>query len=268
MAIATVGAHVTRALDFFSKSNIYLALGKTTPWNETDTPPEPEVDDAEIQEIIGFKKIETIYMVVEDNVNGTILYKDSKWRVVPPDQALAEKAVCVYIDTSIRYDELPLEGYRQVGVYSGLTPFPGTKEQILVKITEECLYSGNISLVLDGITINIAVLAGDTVQTVATKIVNTAITGWTSVINPDGDGAIITSTTAGERVTPVFNPNSTGVTADISRLTIGQNPTPPQKMNLLPEEVSYNGVLQVIDNRELSTRQIDQKERLSMVLQF
>lgn len=42
----------------------------------------------------------------------------------------------------------------------------------------------------------------------------------------------------------------------------------PQKYALLPEEVANSGVLEVIDNRKASNRQIDQREKLSLILEF
>lgn len=176
MAVTTIHSHVNRALDFFSKNQTYFAIGKATPWDDqfnpeiSDTnPPTPDTGASDLEGVIGYKKVETIYMVVPDEENGTIAYKDTKWRIVPADQVVAEGARWVYLDATIRYDELPLGFYRQVGVYTGLE-------------------------VADGIN--------------------------------------------------------------------------PSKYNLLPSEVSDNGVLEVIDNRQPSNRQSDQKEKLSLVLEF
>lgn len=40
------------------------------------------------------------------------------------------------------------------------------------------------------------------------------------------------------------------------------------KYNLLPSEVLSEGILEVLDNREPSNRQIDQREKLSLILEF
>lgn len=175
MAIATTLSHVSRALDFFNTASIYFAIGKSTPWEDPenpeindDNPPEPNVDDSDLQEIIGFKRVESIYMVVPDD-SGEIIYRDTRWKAIPADQAKAKGAKWVYIESTIRYDELPLGRYRQVGVYT------------------------NIKL-------------------------------------------------------------KSGVS--------------PSKFNLLPSEVEDHGLLEVIDNRTDSNRQIDQREVLSLVLEF
>lgn len=176
MAVTTVHAHVNRALEFFNKNDIYFAIGKSTPWSDPgnpkisdSNPPNPDTNATDLQEIIGFKKVETMYLVVPDDKNGTIAYRDTKWRIVPVDQALQKGARWVYLDTTIKYDELPLGYYRQVGVYVGLKVAQGVSTS---------------------------------------------------------------------------------------------------KYNLLPSEVRDRGVLEVIDNRQPSNRQIDQKEKLSIVLEF
>lgn len=130
MAISTISAHVSRALDFFRKDDIYFAIGRTSPWpddsegrTEMDVdflPPAEEKDATDLDEVIGFKKVETIYLVVPDE-EGEIVYENIRWRAVSPDNAYAEKARHVFIETTIRYDELPLGFYRQIGVYTGLT---------------------------------------------------------------------------------------------------------------------------------------------------
>jgi hypothetical protein len=130
VAISTTNAHVSRALDFFQNDKIYFAIGRTTPWpndvnGKTELEPsfQPPLENKELaalEELIGYKKVESIFLVVPDATNGTITYQSLKWRIVPIEQAYTEKARHVYMTTSIQYDELPLGFYRQVGVYSGV----------------------------------------------------------------------------------------------------------------------------------------------------
>ncbi len=175
MAVTTYRAHVNRALDFFAKTQVYFAIGKTTPWAPDDmNPPNEDSDAIDIDEIIGYKKVEGVFMVRPINpgngeTTGDFQYRDEEWKIIPVEDALEEGARWVYVDTTIRFDELPLGFYRQVGVYTGLTL-------------------------------------------------------------------------------------ASGVSAS--------------KYNLLPAEVEDNGVLEVIDNRQPSNRQIDQKEKLSLILEF
>ena len=134
MAVCTLEGHVSRALDFYNKENIFVCIGKKNPWNEDTVdsydsnvdydryPPVPKNTDT-IIEPIGYKKIDSRFMVVEDNVNGSLEYRGTRWRIVSPDNAITEGARWVYITTELSYSELPTsDPYRQVGIYTGLTP--------------------------------------------------------------------------------------------------------------------------------------------------
>lgn len=169
MPITTTHAHVNRAIDFFSKDSIYFGIGKATPWLDDKKPPAPEIDVAVLDGLIGLKKVEVSHLVVRDDVNGTIIYRDSRWRIVPLDQAIEEGAKWVYIESAILYDELPLGEYRQVGVFTG---------------------------------------------------------------------------------------------------TVKKAGVAPGKYNLLPSDIEDVGTLEVIDNRPPANRLADQKERLSVVIEF
>ncbi|AWD93036.1 baseplate protein [Bacillus phage vB_BceM-HSE3] len=168
MAITTIAGHVARALDFFERQDIYIGIGKPDAWQDEDLPPAPTIADTALQTLIGVKRTEAQYMVVPDP-NGTIAYRDSRWRVVPADQALQEGARWVYIEAYLRYDELPLSDYRQVGVFSRLKP---------------------------------------------------------------------------------------------------KKDVPPGKYALLPTEIESVGLLEVLDNRKKTSRNLDQKEKLSLVIEL
>ncbi len=120
MATTTNRGHVSRALDFYEQASLYFGIGRSTAWTDESAPPAPSVTQSALEEPIGYKAVSTKYLVVLDNDNGTIVYRDSKWRIVPADQALTEGARWVYIETYLMYDELPLTPYRQIGVFSRL----------------------------------------------------------------------------------------------------------------------------------------------------
>lgn len=168
MAITTIGAHVSRALDFLGKQDIYFAISRTSPWEDDNNPPSPNSDTTSLDEIIGFKKLDSIQLVIPDTA-GTISYRESNWKPIPKEDAYTQKAKWVYIETTIRYDELPPGFYRQIGVYTGLVPKDGVD---------------------------------------------------------------------------------------------------PGKTALLPDEVANAGVLEVVDNRKPSNRLEDQKEKLTMIIEF
>lgn len=144
MAVTTLKGHVSRALDFYNKPDIYFGIGKTTPWTEADRtpstpskdisggyiiddykPPVPEVT-GELTEVAGYKKAETIFLVVPDP-EGTLTYRNTKWKIVPKEEALDKGARWVFLSTFVAYTELPTEiSYRQIGAFTGLKAVKGT----------------------------------------------------------------------------------------------------------------------------------------------
>lgn len=145
-ATTTVGGHVARALDFVNKDTLYFGIGKSTPWQEDDIPEPPDILTSEVQEVIGYKKVEHAYLVVPDD-NGDINYRDSRWRIVPPDQALAQGARWVYVDTYIRYTELPIVPYRVVCVISNLLPTADVAPGKTALLPNEVLDAGIVEVV-------------------------------------------------------------------------------------------------------------------------
>lgn len=137
MAICTLKAHVSRAMDFYNKDSVYFAIAKPTAWGSGDLgdsfdpeqdydgfPPVPKNTD-ELIDIIGFKKAEFRAMVIQDD-NGTLEYRNTKWKIVNYADAPDLGARWVYISTYINYDELPIDmPYRQVGVFTNLVPKAG-----------------------------------------------------------------------------------------------------------------------------------------------
>lgn len=138
MAICTLEAHVSRAIDFYNKEDIYFVLGKTSVWGESDmdnydssidyevNPPVPKNTD-KIKEVLGYRKADYKAMVIQDD-KGTLTYRNTKWRVVDKKDALKQGARWVYISTELSYDDLPTEKpYRQIGVVSSLTKASGVE---------------------------------------------------------------------------------------------------------------------------------------------
>lgn len=119
MAIVTLKGHVNRAKRFLEEESIYVGIGRTTPWDENDTPPLPATD-SELEEPQGYKKIETKTLVIPDE-EGTIVYRNTKWSAVTEEEAFAKGARWCYVSVWFEYDELPTNiQYRQVGLFTGL----------------------------------------------------------------------------------------------------------------------------------------------------
>lgn len=119
MACVTLQGHVSRAVDFYNKGDIYFGIGRTTEWVDEKNPPTPGIESV-VEELVGFKRVESKYFVVPDE-NGEITYKDSRWAIVPAEEAVSRGARWVYLNCFIAFSELPTDiSYRQIGVYSGM----------------------------------------------------------------------------------------------------------------------------------------------------
>jgi hypothetical protein len=161
MAIFTLRGHVSRALDFYNKGDVYFAIGKYNKWDETtvhDYDPERDYDvDPPIPantdpflEPIAYKKVQSKFMVVPDEENGTLEYRGTKWRIVLPENAADEGARWVYITSIMEYSEMPTDKpYRQVGVYTGLVRAGGVPPELYVLLPEQVEDPGILEILDD-----------------------------------------------------------------------------------------------------------------------
>ena len=127
MAVTTLKGHVSRALDFYNKADKYFCIGRKTAWPVETAPPVPVSTD-EMQEVVGYKKVESIFMVKPDDA-GSLTYRGIKWKIVDPANAASEGARWVYISSFIAYSDLPTDiSYRQVGLTTGLVKETGVPD--------------------------------------------------------------------------------------------------------------------------------------------
>lgn len=152
MAVKTQNGHVSDALRFFSENNIYFGFGrKDTPWasNENEVgfiPPPPSRDTQELEEPMGFKLIESKQMVIPDE-EGSIIYRDSRWSIVPANEAYTKGSKWVYLECFIRYEELPLMPYRQIAVFTRLEKNSDVPQGKLALLPEDVKKQGNLEIV-------------------------------------------------------------------------------------------------------------------------
>lgn len=81
MAIATTDGHVNRALDFFHHKGKYFIIGGTKPWADETTPPQPSIDSFMLNDVVGLKRVDNLFLVVPDE-KGSIQYRSQNWRRV------------------------------------------------------------------------------------------------------------------------------------------------------------------------------------------
>lgn len=121
LPIITNTAHCSRALAFVEQGNIYIGIGRTSPWEgeneEGFVPPEPDLNAENLDELVGLKKADRVSLVMPDKY-GDIEYAKIKFKTLSKEEALREKARWVLIESTIYFEELPPVPYRQIGVFS------------------------------------------------------------------------------------------------------------------------------------------------------
>ncbi|AAX92368.1 baseplate morphogenetic protein C [Staphylococcus phage Twort] len=124
MAIATINSHVELA-KFYASKDFHLVLGKTSPWSNEQSPPQPKDTTTTLDEVIGYKKAKKVALVrpaqpTTDDSKTKIQYGNREWVEVSPENAIKEGAKYVYLQAEVVGEELPLGTYRQVGFTMGL----------------------------------------------------------------------------------------------------------------------------------------------------
>ncbi|EJL29937.1 hypothetical protein [Brevibacillus sp. BC25] len=100
--------------------NVFIAVGKTSPWNTENPEKVPDVSYGQtITEIVALKRADQVRFVTPDDTNGTIEQQGHKWRIIDEDEARLADCRWVYVQAWLRFDEFPICTYRQTGVYAG-----------------------------------------------------------------------------------------------------------------------------------------------------
>ena len=146
MAISTVYDHVDRAISFVNKTNLFLGIGKQTPWVDEDVPQVPSINTLTIVEPLGFIKVELQQLVVPDE-SGTIEYRDGNWKAVSEEDAFTLNSKWVYVSAYLKYAEFPLGSYRQIGLFSGLQRAEGVDVGQVILLPSEVADTGILHII-------------------------------------------------------------------------------------------------------------------------
>lgn len=128
LPIITNTAHCSRALSLMEQGNIFIGIGRTSPWEgeneEGFVPPEPNMDAENLDELVGMKRADRVSMVIPDEM-GDIEYAQIKFKTLTKEEALKQKSRWVLIESTIYFEELPPVPYRQIGIFSRVSPVKG-----------------------------------------------------------------------------------------------------------------------------------------------
>lgn len=142
LPIIPYSGHCSRALSFVELPDLYFAIGKTSPWSEDETtnpnfiPPECDINVQTLEELVGMKKITKRQIVMPDD-KGDIEYRDSRWKYVSEAEAVEKNARWVYLETTIYSTDLPIVGYRQIGIFSRVKKADGIADNKIVLLPDE-----------------------------------------------------------------------------------------------------------------------------------
>lgn len=241
MAIATNSGHVSRAIDLYKKAGKYFSVGKTSAWTDETTPPDPSADTYKIDELVALKKVDNVQLVVPDNENGTIVYRDSKWRIV-------QETLTTTVGTG--------------GVSEGSQDVPLTS---LAGITVGCRlriggeYEGKVT----------AMDASSNTVTLDTSATGTIAEGSNVLGGAYIEGAkyVYVSCTLSYDTFPIVTYREVGFHTEVQ----------PDTTDILraaeyatseADEFTSLGNLEIIDNRPPTTRTQDQSESISIIIEL
>lgn len=104
------------------KLSTYFGMGRTTPWNSTETvPPIANSDESYLYELKALKQADEVFYAIPDDENGTVENMGQKYRLTNSlSEVLAARSHHMYYKTTLHYDEFPLGTFRQIGLYVGV----------------------------------------------------------------------------------------------------------------------------------------------------
>lgn len=263
MAIATNGGHVSRALDFYNAAGKYFILGGTTPWTHIEEgveitddsrPATPDVSDYRLNDIVGLKRIDNISLVRPatelENQNPTeenlIKYRNQNWKRVEP-----------VIRTKLATQVTEGSTVIQVESVASLTKV-GTK----IRIADT--YEGNV-VSYSGLYI--------TLDTAAPKMIpsGSPVVGGAMV---EGAKYVYVDCYLNYDEFPIVDTENKPLSYRQIGLCTGVTPNTEDILksaaysNTGVSEYTSLGTLEILDNRVPSTRDINQREQLSLIIEF
>lgn len=238
MAIAVHGGHIARAIDFYKTPGKYFIIGGTKPWIDETNPPAPTISDFRLTDVIGLKRVDNAHLVVPDP-NGTIMYRNQNWRIVQ------EK-----VQTTVG----------AAGIPAGSTIVPVDDVAGLIvgaKIRVNNLYDGTI-VSTSGLLLTLDTPAPEDIPA------NSSVLGGAYV---DGAKYVYVDCYLNYDEFPIMTYRQIGlcsyVTPDTENILLSSIVS-----GVTEDQYDSLGILEIIDNRAPIPRDINQREMLSLIVEF
>ena len=126
MAVTTYASRARRALLHKMSSTYWVAIGRTTAWDDEENPPDPSPNDTGVTEPIIYVTPTTVSLCKVVTSGEDITHLGTKYEFVADEDAITEGARFLYL--LARFDPTsgqPYDTFRQVGLYSNLVPASG-----------------------------------------------------------------------------------------------------------------------------------------------
>lgn len=240
MAIAVNGGHISRALDFYKSVGKYFIIGGTTPWDDETAPPAPTVGEFKLKDVVGLKRVDNAYMVVPtDETENVISYRNQNWKKVEPQLQTTIGTTGVTAGSNVI----------SVASVAGFT--------VGSKVRVNNLYEGKIQSI-SGLLLTLDTAAPASIPAGSPVLGGAMVEGAKYVyvdcyLNYD-EFPLVTYRQIG-LCTGVL-PNTEDVLKSGAHTLDGVN------------EYSSLGTLEILDNRYPNTRDINQRELLSLIIEF
>lgn len=239
IAIAVIQGHVQRAIDFYNKEGKFFVIGGTRPWVDETTPDAPDINDYKLLDTVGYKKVDNCYLVVPDE-KGTISYRTQNWRIVPAP-----------------YSTPLLDGVLVGGTTLHVSSTAGMN--IGNKLRIGTLYEG---IIVDmNVSTSIVTLDTPAPQEI---LVDTIVYGGALI---EGAKYVYADCYLNYDQFPIVTYRQIGLCSEVTPANESVLRTATYSATGL-DEFTFGGVLEILDNRAPSTRDIDQRELLSVIIEF
>ncbi len=127
MGITSYDAQVERAL-WIKAKNLWIAIGRTTAWPTEQIPPSETPGTHDIDEPVAYHRPSVLSLARPVSSGGDVTFNGQQYAFVADVDAYTEYARFIYFKAvfdPIEDPGLPLTGFRQSCVYSGLVPAAG-----------------------------------------------------------------------------------------------------------------------------------------------
>lgn len=133
VGITTIDSCVKQALRKKTLDVFWFALGRTTAWANEAQPPDESAGAHAIDEPICYVLADVVSLCTPVESGGDVQVDGQEYAFVADVDAYTEGARFLYIHADFNVEEspgLPYAGFRQHGLYSGLTPAAGHEADV------------------------------------------------------------------------------------------------------------------------------------------